>query len=739
MKMMSPIYPIGAFVFATGIAISYVLAGLMDSTLREAAELIYLEDAKFISQSSIDRFYAVTSTPALADALSLIDVVDPGEFDVLSTILANTEGISLVGLAERVGQPLADGKAEDLGDIYNTTVELVYITDRTISGDLLVLEYVFPRVMDVVGLVLNSEASRAGAISTLLQTGGPAFLNHVVLADTGDLARLAFFPVVFSGEVEIDRVLIMVIKYADLFQPFVDQLKSTYPSSDMDVLVDEVSVLELSPTTLEGGFEITVDEVTVLISDFDGIGYDDNTFVYIFSSGVSITTCLLAIMCLLKSSRDKAVRYSSLKSRFVADISHEIRTPMNGIVGMSELLSEMDLDPTARYYVTTIESCGASLMALINDILDLSKIEAGLLEIREDTIKIQSVVRTAVDRLWAVHRMKHGCTRNKLEVILEFEAGIPEQILGDGVRIEQVLTNLVTNSLKFTDAGYIKVIVSLLEDEWKPGAKSHVQISVQDTGRGMTQKGVKEAFEAFKQVHSRTDVGGTGLGLSICKQLCGLMGGTIVCSSAVGVGTTVTFTVEARRPPPEASVQTEEKIMPSFTHTHSLGPLDAKKEAEYTASSVSDPLESIKGMEPEEASVHPKILVVDDVPINRQLLSRILQNVGIKPDMCDNGLQAVQMCDVCKYSMILMDMVMPVMDGVEACAHIRSNSLNRETPVVFVTANAQSDSMTRCNEAGGSGFVIKPVSKARVVEAFTRNSSPQEREYVRRFLQNRAN
>ncbi|CAM9445386.1 unnamed protein product, partial [Ectocarpus sp. 12 AP-2014] len=411
-----------------------------------------------------------------------------------------------------------------------------------------------------------------------------------------------------------------------------------------------------------------------------------------------VVSCLAAVVTILINARDRAIRYSSLKSRFVADISHEIRTPMNGILGMSELLAEMDLESTARYYAKTIESCGATLMALINDILDMSKIEAGLLEIREDTIKIQQVVRSTVDSLWAVHRMKHES--NMLEVILEFEEGMPEKILGDGVRIKQVLTNLLTISLKFTDAGHIKISAKCLVG----GAKRHVQVSVEDTGTGMTQEGVRQAFQAFKQVHSRTDVGGTGLGLSICKQLCGLMGGEIVCSSAIGVGTTVTFTVEAKSPPRD-------------------------DEAEYTASSVSDPLETIRDLPPEETAVEPKILVVDDVLINRKLLSRILQTIGVKAETCDNGLQAVQMCETCRYSIILMDITMPVMDGVDACAHIRSNNgLNRKTPVIFVSANVQSDAIQRCKEAGGSGFLTKPVGKVMVIEALTKHSSAQERE-----------
>ncbi|CAM9812763.1 unnamed protein product, partial [Ectocarpus sp. 8 AP-2014] len=599
--------------------------------------------------------------------------------------------------------------------------------DRDIEGDLFVLEYMFPRIEEILGLVINSEESRADAIDTAVRSGEPTFMDNVVLADTGELGRMGFYPIISSSSRSINNLLNMVIRYNALFGPLVAQLTSTFPSSEVEVFVDGNRVFDSKPQRdLDGDYSVWFNSsvIDILVSEFDHSGYNE-VFVYMLVSGAVIVTSLVVVI-LLNGSRIRAQRHSSFKSRFIADISHEIRTPMNGILGMSELLADMNLEPTSRYYVKTISSCGATLMTLVNDILDMSKIEAGLLDIREDTIRVQQIVKTTIDNLWVAYRMKHESTMNKLEIILEFAAGVPEKIVGDGFRIQQVLSNLLSNSLKFTDAGFIKIVVSCPRD--KSRVKQYICVSVQDTGSGMTQDGVKRAFEAFKQVHSRTDVGGTGLGLSICRKLCGLMGGEIVCSSAVGVGTTVTFTVEAKAPPGP------DRTVPPLRNVYKNEPVDVKKMNENSSSLVADALEPIQTMEPQENSTHPKILVVDDVLINRKLLSRILQSIGVDADTCDNGLQAVQMCDVFRYSLIFMDMVMPVMDGVEACAEIKSKNPNKETPVVFVTANVQSNQIARCEKAGGGGFVSKPVTKAIIVEMFARYCSPEEKEHVRRYL-----
>ncbi|CAN0328895.1 unnamed protein product [Ectocarpus sp. 6 AP-2014] len=755
---------IGSFAFfAVGVACSFLLARLVDSSRGSAEEWVYSEESGFSAERALSLFATTSSTPELVTALSFINVTDPDDFDTLSDKQASKEEISQVVLIRRVDPSFLDSVASEMSEMYNTTIVPKYITDRDVEGDLYVVEYVFPRDEFILGLVINSEESRADAVNTAVQSGEATFLDNVVLADTRELGRVGYYPIISSRpSPSNNRMLAMVIRYNVMFERFVTELESTFPGTDVEIFVDGTKVFDSEPQRDlddDNSMRFNSSVMDILVSELDNQEYSD-FFVYLFVSGVAIVASLAVTLLLMNGSRVRAERYSSLKSRFIADISHEIRTPMNGILGMSELLAEKNLDSTSKYYVKTISSCGATLMALINDILDMSKIEAGLLDIREDTIRVQDVVKSTVKNALIAYRMKHESNKIKLEIILEFVDGVPEKIVGDGFRIQQVLINLLTNSLKFTDAGFIKVVVSCVkkgdakprarprarprataiscveEGDSKPRvesgaesrAKRYIRVSVQDTGCGMTQDGAKEAFKAFKQVHSRTDVGGTGLGLSICRQLCGLMGGEIVCSSTLGVGTTVTFTVEAKTPPePSGTVPPLRKVYTDAT-------VDDAKNTESSASSIACALDPITTLDPQESSTHPKILVVDDVLVNRKLLSRILKSLGVDADTCDNGLQAVQMCDAGRYSLVLMDMVLPVMNGVDACAKIRSGTRNKETPVVFVSANVQSDVISRCAEVGGSGFVTKPVTKAEIVEVFARHCSPEEKEHARRHL-----
>ena len=751
---------------ATCIFCSYFLARFVDNSLRSADRRVHEEAAVFVAERCFSLIEYYSSPPPLVGALGFVNVTSPDVFDALSERQTSEAGISAVSLSSRVHPSLASEAATELSETYNTTIDLTYIADYDIGGDLFVLDYTYPENRGVLGLVVNSDEPRAEAVNRTLLTGDPAFLDNIILADTGEPGRVTFYPITRNHHNTIDTLFIMVIRYDAFFRPVVE------PAGQVEIFVDGTKVFASLPgrnlSTYDNPIRFDSGTVSVLISSFQDEAHGPN-FVYLFVSGVIIIACGAFILFLMNLSRARAEGYSALKSKFLADMSHEIRTPMNGILGTTELLADRDLDSTSRYYVNTISSCGANLMTLIEDILDMSKIEAGLLDIREDPIRVQQVIQSAVDHVWLAHKIKNGRTVGNLKLILEFAVGVPEKIVGDGVRIQQVLSNLLTNSLKFTATGYVKVVVSCfyagrvrknknhmwstrntrhmgvccIEDGdfrsvGNPGGKRCIRVSVRDTGSGMTTEGVKEAFGAFKKVHNATDMGGTGLGLSICKQLCGLMGGDIEICSVLNKGTTATFTIEARAPPglhkltiPSRNVYRH--TTPGMTPgaTPKAGGVDYR-----VRSAMSDALESVLTMSPRDRSTPPRVLVVDDVSINRKLLSNILLNAGVHADTCNNGVEAVRMSDVNKYSFVLMDMVMPKMDGVEATRRIRLTRLNRGTPVIFVSANVQPDSIVRCDASGGNGFVTKPVSKASVMEVLVMHCSPDEREHVRRHISN---
>lgn len=748
---------VAALALASSISCSYFLARFVDESFRTAERRVYVEDSGFVAQSCLSLFDSASSRPLLADALGLINATSPAVFHALSEKQTSAAGISAVSLCSRVHPSLATEAAAELSEMYNTTIDLTYITDYQIGGDLFVLDYTYPENAGVLGLVVNSDEPRSAAVNTTVQSGEPAFLDHIVLADTGEPGRVAFYPVV--SRQPIDTLFVAVLRYAALLEPLISQFKSKFPDSVVEVLVDRKTAFTSDPgrelSTEKNTMRFNSGPMEIIIPPLQGNTHGAH-FVYVFVSGTAIVTCVASIMFLVNRARVRAQRYSSLKSRFLADMSHEIRAPMNGILGTTELLADMNLDSASRYHVNTISSCGVNLMTLINNILDMSKIEADLLDIRGDDIRVQQVIQSAVDHVWLSHRTKNGGAVGNLKLVVEFSPGVPEKIVGDGVRIQQVLSNLLTNSLKFTTTGYVKVGVSCFytgrpgqrgirvntrrvavgcTDDGLPGSigKRYIRVSIRDTGSGMTAEGVKEAFKVFKRVH----IGGAGLGLSICKKLCGLMGGDIEISSAPDKGTTVTFTVEAKASPGLHKLTAPSRNVYSQATPGAVNSTPTlRRTQDLSRSAISDTLEPVLSMTPRDRSTPPRVLVVDDVSINRKLLENILMGVGVAADTCDEGLRAVQMCDAIKYSFILMDMVMPVMNGTEATKRIRANKLNSKTPVVFVSANAQPDSIARCDASGGNGFVTKPVSKTSIMEVLVMHCSPDEKEHVRRHLSN---
>ena len=703
-----------------GIIASYMLACVLDGSLDGQHRLLYEQEASFVSGNLINGFTSIVTPPTIVDTLSVCTVSDVPSFEAFSSTLINTEGIIRVTLSERVRQSQISEVESRLSDIYETNVTLVYIGDDLgVGDDVWIVTHLVPFSILAIGVVVNSLKDIADSIDRVLNTKEVDLTDNIDIS-TGENSRIAAYPVLVDSS--IPYILSTAIDYTSFFNQY---LTRNFEEIDIEVHTGGFVVFDNDPSAnlTSSYLEFAGDGVVVQVAGLEPRGLTW-FFTLVLLLGVFIVLMVVVVVFLLEAGRKRAIRNSSFKSRFIADMSHEIRTPMNGIIGMVELLSELPLDSISEYYVRTIKTSGATLLGIINDILDMSKIEAGLVEINSGAMNISRVLQDTVENIWTTFKVKRDVTSKTLEVIFIIESNTPQEVMGDRGRIQQVLSNVFMNAMKFTDRGSITVRVSFTPLK----ENGLVKVSVTDTGTGMKQADIPTAFKPFKQVHSRVDMGGTGLGLCICQELCSLMGGSISCTSEIGTGTTVTFSITV-------GLTANRTTNPLFRKVYTSSSIGFFEDLEKRSTSGSDALDCYRSLKPEESSVHPEILVVDDVDVNRQLISKILLTIGVSAHVCDNGVQAVQMCETRKYSLVFMDMVMPMMDGLEATKNIRSGCLNSTTPIVFVSANAQSDSTSLCSKSGGNGFISKPITKMSVVEMCFRHSSTCEKEHVRRFME----
>ncbi|GAB4155220.1 MAG: hypothetical protein Fur0037_23700 [Planctomycetota bacterium] len=381
----------------------------------------------------------------------------------------------------------------------------------------------------------------------------------------------------------------------------------------------------------------------------------------------------------LREARRVAEEQGEAKIRFVATMSHEIRTPLNGILGMAELLQMTPLEQEASQYASTILDCANSLMAILDNVLDFSKMESGAIEIEDAPFRPREVV----EQILLLYRPAAG--KKGLSLGSRIGADVPRALSGDRARLAQILRNLVSNAVKFTEEGFVEIEASVLRRE---GDRVLVRFAVRDSGIGIDEAARGAIFEPFRQAEASTTrrFGGTGLGLSISRGLAKLMGGSIDCESASGRGSE--FRVD----------------LPFGV------PADAAREDRGART----------GREGDARSLPAglRVLVAEDNPVNQRIAKALLEKWDCRVALAGNGLEAVELSGEQRFDLILMDCQMPELDGLSATARIRERekASGRRVPIVALTADGTSEDRERCLKAGMDGHLAKPFRKAQLAE-----------------------
>jgi signal transduction histidine kinase len=409
------------------------------------------------------------------------------------------------------------------------------------------------------------------------------------------------------------------------------------------------------------------------------------------------------------AARVAAERASQAKSQFVANLSHELRTPMNAIIGMTDLSLGESLSPLVREYLLTVKSNARLLLELLNELLDFSKLEAGKFVLDSRPFGLREMLAD-VARNFGFRAAEKG-----LQLGCRVDEAVPEGLLGDELRLRQVLINLLSNAVKFTEAGSIRVVVAL---DLQTPAEAYLRFSVEDTGIGIPPGDQERIFAPFMQVDASTTRrhGGTGLGLTIASDLIRAMGGRLAVRSEPGQGSVFYFSISLAKPPAQALPR-------------GGAPAEATAVERRRAAAAVDSSARSDGRPLPQRAEELRVLLVEDVPTNQLVIRRVLEKRGHQVQVAHNGREALVQVQASEFDLILMDVQMPEMDGYQATAAIREMPGWSRVPIVALTAHAMPGDRERCVAAGMDAYLTKPIDAKeliQVVEEYCRRAIVSE-------------